>query len=560
MKKISFILLSALVIFCSSITIFSFTGKPVPETATDGLALTPPMGWNSWNFFEMNINEEKIKAIADAMVNSGMRDAGYAYLVIDDGWMAKERDSKGELVPDPAKFPNGLKVIGDYIHSKGLKFGLYECRGYLTCQKLPGSYQHEEVDMKSFASWGVDYVKLDGCFAERNKRPSDVDMATYRNAITKSGRPMVLSISDFGNGSWAWGASKYAQLWRSSYDIRATIGSVFYCASSSGGDEVIHPAFNGLWQFAGPGHWNDPDMLEVGNLKSSVQDKLHFSLWCILAAPLMAGNDLRTMADTVSKILTAKEVIAVDQDVRGFQGYKIFDNGKQQVYNKPLSDGTTAILLLNKSEAAADVAVRWNQVGLAGNQPVRDLWLGKNIATYKEGFVAKQLPQYGHMMIKVGTPGGKPLPGPEPVPVEKYTVSRNGTTWLSDIYYLMKQGRAPVKDKNIDSAPLSVKGTLYNKGLGCFTGSRIMYRLDKRANRFQAIVGIDRKYNGNDPARFQVLNGDYFGGQVLFDSGKIGKDSTVKIDIDVKEVEYLLLMVDGKNIPVNWTDAKVIAK
>jgi alpha-galactosidase len=231
---------------------------------SDGLALTPPMGWNSWNIFEANISEAKIKSIADAMVSSGMRDAGYQYLVLDDGWMAAARNSNGELVADPAKFPGGMKVIGDYIHSKGLKFGIYECRGYLTCQKLPGSYNHEDIDMKSFASWGVDYVKLDGCYAERNNRPSDEDMAIYSNGIKKSGRPMVLSISDFGNGSWAWGAKDFAHLWRTSYDIRPTIESVFYCASTSGGNAVIDSAFNGLWQFAGPGNWNDPDMLEVG--------------------------------------------------------------------------------------------------------------------------------------------------------------------------------------------------------------------------------------------------------------------------------------------------------
>jgi alpha-galactosidase len=522
------------------------------------LALTPPMGWNSWNFFEMNISEEKIKSIADAMVSSGMRDAGYEYLVIDDAWMAKERNSKGELVADPEKFPNGMKAVGDYIHSKGLKFGLYECRGYLTCQKLPGSFQHEEQDMRSFAEWGVDYVKLDACFAERNNRPSDVDLALYRKAINQTGRPMILSISDFGNGSWAWGAAKYAQLWRTSYDIRATIGSVLYCASSSGGSEMSDPAFNGLWQFAGPGQWNDPDMLEVGNLGSAVQDRFHFSLWCILAAPLMAGNDLRVMPDSVRKILTAREVIAVDQDPRGFQGYKIFDNGDLQVYNKPLADGTAAVLLLNKGKQVSDVSVTWNQIGLSGSQPVRDLWEEKNIGSYKDGFTARQLPQYGHMLIKVGKPGSQPLPGPTPVPLEKYTISGKSTQWLSDIYYLMKQGEAPRKDANGGGRAISLKGQTYKKGLGCFTGSRIMYQLNGKGSRLQAVIGMDDEYKGTETARFKVLNGDFFGAQVLFDSGKIGKDSTVKIDIDVKGVQFLLLTVDGKKLPVNWADIKVI--
>lgn len=547
-----------LLIFFCFFLLGLFPGKNVVKE--DGLALTPPMGWNSWNIFEANINEKNIKETADAMVSSGMRDAGYEYLVLDDGWMAAERNSKGELVADPVKFPRGMKEIGDYIHSKGLKFGIYECRGYLTCYKLPGSYNHEEIDMKIFASWGVDYVKLDACYAEKNNRPSDEDMAIYSKAIKKSGRPMILSISDFGNGSWAWGAKDFAHLWRTSYDIRPTMESILNCANTSGGNVVIDTAFNGLWQFAGPGHWNDPDMLEVGNLKNQVQDKLHFSLWCILAAPLMAGNDLRVMSDSVSDILNAKEVIAVDQDPRGFQGYKVFDNGEQQVYNKPLSDGTTAVLLLNIGRKSADVSVRWTQIGLSGDQNVRDLWQEKSLGSFKDFFVAERLPQYGHMLIKVGTPGGSLIAGPSPVPFEKYTVTKSGTTWLSDLYYLMKQGGAPQKDKNVDRQTISVRGIKYKKGLGCLTGSRIMFKLDGKAERFEAVIGIDDSYKGKETAHFKVYDGDFFGGQVLYDSGKMGKDSSAKIDINVAGVKYILLTVDGKEVKADWADVRVIAK
>lgn len=557
LKKVKAFSLILLAIGCYFLPASSMFIKPDKD---DGLALTPPMGWNSWNIFQADINQAKIEETADAMVSSGMRDAGYNYLVIDDGWMAEQRNSDGQLCGDPQKFPLGMKSLGDYIHSKGLKFGLYECRGYLTCQKLPGSYYHEEQDMKTFAFWGVDYVKLDGCYAERNKRPSDVDLSIYSEAIKKSGRPMVLSISDFGNGSWAWGAKDFTHLWRTSYDIRPNMESIFYCANTSGGNGVIDSAFNGLWQFAGPGHWNDPDMLEVGNLTSVIQDKLHFSLWCMLAAPLMAGNDLREMPDSIRNILTAKEVIAVDQDPRGFQGYKVFDNGKQQVYNKPLSDGTTAVLLLNMDKENADVTVHWDQIGLHGSQKVRDLWKETDLGYFNNFFVAKNLPQYGHLLIKVGTPGGKMIAGPQPVPVEKYTVTRDGTTWLSDIYYLMKQGDAPVKDKNFKGKEISIAGIQYKKGLNCQTSSRIMYSLNGKADRFQAVVGIDDAYRGDAPAQFKVYNGDYFGGQVLFDSGKLGKDSAMKVDVDVKEVKYILLTVDGKNVEADWADAKVIAK
>lgn len=557
MKKIKSIFVILLVI-CGNFS--QGISSPEKPDKDDGLALTPPMGWNSWNIFQTDITEAKIKEIADAMVSTSMRDAGYKYVVIDDGWMANQRNNSGELYGDPEKFPSGMKSLGDYIHSKGLKFGLYECRGFLTCQKLPGSYNHEELDMKSFASWGVDYVKLDACFAERNLRPSDVDLGIYSEAIKKSGRPMVLSISDFGNGSWAWGARNFAHLWRTSYDIRPNMESIIYCANTSGGNGVIHPAFNGLWQFAGPGHWNDPDMLEVGNLKDLIQDKLHFSLWCILAAPLMAGNDLRVMSEDIKKIFTAKEVIAVDQDQRGFQGYKVFDNGKQQVYNKPLSDGTTAVLLVNMDKSNSDVTIAWNKIGLHGKQKVRDLWEETDLGYFDGFFTAKNLPQYGHLLIKVSMPSSKLIAGPRPVPAEKYTVTKQGVTWLSDIYYLMRQGDAPVINKNANEQEISLAGLKYKKGLGCVTSSRVLYKLNGKADRFQAVIGVDDAYAGDETARFRIYNGDYFGGQILFDSGKIGKGSVSHIDINVKGVQYILLTVDGKNVKADWGDVKVIVK
>jgi hypothetical protein len=526
----------------------------------DGLAKTPPMGWNSWNAFQANIDEAKIKAIADALVSSGMRDAGYVYLVLDDGWMAKERDGNGNLIGDPVKFPGGMKALGDYIHGKGLKYGIYECRGYLTCQKLPGSFGHEALDMGTFASWGVDYIKLDSCFAERNGRLSSLELAVYKNAIEQAGRPMVLSLSDFGNGSWAWGAKASVHLWRTSYDISRSIGSVYACAETSGGDGMIHPAFNGLWQFAGPSSWNDADMLQVGNLRDPKEDKIHFSLWSILTSPLMAGNDLRSMSEAVRTILTAPEVIAINQDTRGFQGYKVFKDGGREIYNKPLSDGTAVVLLLNKSETPADLTVTWDKIGLQGAQKVRDLWARKDLGEFKGSFTAANLARHEHLLIKVGTPGGKPVPGPAPMPLEKYSVTRSGATYLGDLYYVMKQGEAPRTDTNSAGSALSIKGVVYPKGLGCRNGSRIMYKLGGKADRFQAVAGLDDSYTGPETVRFRVLNEDFFGNQVLFDSGKLTRDqAAVKIDIDVKGVEYLLLMIDGKGIVGDWADAKVIA-
>ncbi len=495
------------------------------------------------------------------MVSSGMRDAGYTYLVLDDGWMAKDRDSSGNLQADPVKFPSGMKAIGDYIHSKGLKFGIYECRGVKTCQGLPGSFRHEQADMNSFASWGVDYIKLDACYAEKNGLLTTDHLRLFHECILKTGRPMILSISDFGNGAWAWGGDRFGQLWRTSYDIYPWMESVYHCASTSGGAGTTHPGFNGLWQFAGPGHWNDPDMLQVGNLRNATENRTHFALWSILAAPLMAGCDLRTMSDTTLRIFTAPEVIAINQDPRGHQGYRIFDRDSVEIYNKPLSDGTAAVLLLNKGSRPADATVKWEQIGLKGRQPVRDLWMQRDLGSFDGAFSAKGLKQNESVMVRVGKPGGPPLPGPVPAPFEKYSITRSGTTRLGDIWYIMKSGDAPVMGRSHAGSPLKIAGTEYPVGFGCQTESRIMYKLNGKATRFQAWVGIDDAYAGTEQARFRVLNEDFFGNRVLFDSGKIGRGTkAVRVDIDVTGLEFILLEFQGKEVIGNWIDPLIIAK
>jgi len=549
-----------------SATNYSLIGYALAQAldTTVSLAPTPPMGWNSWNAFEKDIDEGKIKAIADAMVTSGMRDAGYTYLVLDDAWMASRRDESGRLVADPVKFPSGMKAIGDYIHSKGLKFGLYEDRGKMTCQQLPGSLGHEQIDMETFAEWGVDYIKMDSCFAENNGRMSSEDYALYRKAIEATGRPIVLSISDFGNAAWAWGGANWAQLWRTSGDIYPWMDSVYHCADTSAGDRAIHPAFNGLWQFAGPGHWNDPDMLQVGNLKNidadrrEIADRAHFSLWCILAAPLMAGNDLRTMTDAVRNVLCAPELIAVNQDPRGIQGYRIVNEEGREVYNKPLADGTTAVLLLNKRREKADITVRWDQIGLSGSQPVRDLWARVDLGEFKDSFTAQGLAQHEHRMIKVGRPG-RPLPAPSPMPLDKYTVTRSGETYLSDLYYIWKSGNAPAYDTAFGGGPITIAGETLKKGFGCKSKSASMFMVDGRADRFRAIVALDPSSEEDAKGRFRVYNEDFFANKVLWDSGDMTKDAPAKtIDVELTNVQCLMLVFEGKNALGNWADARVV--
>ena len=243
----------------------------------------------------------------------------------------------------------------------------------------------------------------------------------------------------------------------------------------------------------------------------------------------MAGNDLSSMSDAVRNILTAPEVIAVNQDVRGFQGYKVYQNGSHEVYNKPLSDGTTAVLLLNKGDNETDITITWDLIGLSGKQKVRDLWERKDLGEFNNSFTASNLSKHDHMLIKVGTPGGKLIPGPAPVPLEKYAVTRAGTTWLTELYYVMKYGDAPRYDKNYNGDAISIGGTKYQKGLGCRNSSRIMFKLNGKADRFTAVVGSDDSYIGNETSRFRVLNEDFFGNQVLFDSGKLKADSSVTL-------------------------------
>ena len=517
------------------------------------LAPTPPMGWNSWNIFAKEIDEGKIKAAADAMVSSGMRDAGYQYLVLDDAWMADQRDDKGALQADPIKFPKGMKDIGDYIHSKGLKFGIYQDRAYRTCQSLPGSFGHEQIDMATFAAWGVDYIKMDSCSAEHNGRLSSNDYALYRKYIEETGRPMVLSISDFGNAAWVWGGKASAQLWRTGQDIRSKTGSVYACADNSAGSGRSHPAFNGLWQFAGPGHWNDPDMLQVGNFKikdegvSKSANRAHFGLWCILAAPLMAGNDMPNMTEAVKQILTAPEVIAVNQDKRGVQGYKVFVDGKVEVYNKPLADGTTAVLLLNKGQETADITVTWEMIGLSGKQPVRDLWARKNLGGFKDSFTAKGLGEHGNRMLKIGKPG-TPLPMPAPMPLEKYTITRTGVTSLCDLYYAWRDKNAPVYNKTFGGNPLRIAGKTYPKGFGCKSKACFMFAGTERGDRLRGTVVLDESYQGENEGRFRIFHEDYFGDRVLWDSGPMTKDTAAKeIDIALENYNCLMLVFEGKN-------------
>lgn len=325
----------------------------------ENLGKTPQMGWNSWNTFGIDLNEEIVMEMADAMINLGLKDAGYEYILLDDGWMAKERDEQGNFIPNPTKFPNGIKALADYVHAKGLKLGLYSCAGDKTCGNYPGSRGHEYQDALKFAEWGVDYLKYDWCYAgEMNAKEA---YTTMRDALYAAKRPVFFSICEWGdNQPWDW-AKEVGHSWR----ITGDIYNCFDCAEETGWGvvQIVNMRdHDKLRKAAGPGHWNDMDMLEIGNGGMTYfEEQTHFALWAILSSPLILGNDLRKIKKETLDILRNKNVIAVNQDPLGIQGFKyttIHDN--VEVWVKQLDKGELSVCFFNRSENPIDLSFDWN--------------------------------------------------------------------------------------------------------------------------------------------------------------------------------------------------------
>jgi alpha-galactosidase len=355
----------------------------------DQLAKTPPMGWNSWNKFGCNVSEKLIMQMADAMVNSGMHNAGYEYIVIDDCWQIA-RDNDGEIIADKERFPHGIKYVADYIHSKGLKFGIYSCAGSKTCQERPGGRGHEFQDARTYARWGVDYLKYDWCFATTQDARSSY--ATMRDGLYAAGRPIVFSLCEWGTSKpWEW-AKEVGHLWRTTEDIVDRWDAMI----------AILDLERNLAKYAGPGYWNDPDMLEVGNGGMTNEEyKTHFSLWCMLAAPLIAGNDLQTMSAETKEILTNSDIIALDQDTLGKQGFCFRNNGDYEIWIKKLANHEKAVCLLNRGDGEKEVQVDFNILVKASEDywsqdpfkledyKVRDLWEHKELKLDKSTLLVK---------------------------------------------------------------------------------------------------------------------------------------------------------------------------
>jgi len=368
-----------------------------PKRTANMLAATPPMGWNSWNRFACNVNEKVIRDTADAIASNGMKEAGYQYVVIDDCWHGP-RDANGFITEDRTRFPSGIKALADYVHGKGLKFGIYSDAGTKTCGGRPGSQGHEYQDAIQYGRWGVDYLKYDWC--STGSRNAEEAYALMADALRATGRDIIFSMCEWGTSKpWLW-ASKIGNMWRTTGDITDKWeGKHGYSWGMANIVDMNEP----LWPFAGPGHWNDPDMLEVGNGgMTDVEYRAHFSLWAMMAAPLIAGNDVANMTEATKLILLNRDVIAVDQDRMGAQGRRIQKNADSEVWMKPLADGGRAVLLWNRGGTPVDIGIDWAKLGYPSTLrlKVRDLWSHKEGGMISQAFRAS-VPAHGVIMVSL---------------------------------------------------------------------------------------------------------------------------------------------------------------
>ncbi len=377
-----------------------------PQPATDAsLAATPPMGWNSWNHFAERVTDADVRAAADALVSTGMRDAGYVYVNIDDTWEGK-RDAHGRIQSN-SKFPD-MKALADYVHARGLKLGIYSSPGPFTCAHYAGSYKHEKQDAATYAKWGVDYLKYDMCsygarMDAKYGKPSPANAAQRRaadeavylkmhKAIEATGRPIVLSLCQYGwDQVWQWGPGIGANTWRTTGDINDTY------------KRMAEIGFNqaGLAKYASPGHWNDPDMLEVGNGSMTEDEyRTHMTLWAMLAAPLLAGNDLTKMTPETLAMLTNRGVIAIDQDSLGKQGDRLSQEGSTEIWSRALSGGAEAVALFNRTENAAPMTLTLAAAGMGPDAIVHDVWADRDVPVQAGSYTAS-VPAHGALLLRL---------------------------------------------------------------------------------------------------------------------------------------------------------------
>ncbi|HEU5471595.1 MAG TPA: NPCBM/NEW2 domain-containing protein [Actinophytocola sp.] len=508
---------------------------PPAHAWENGLARTPPMGWNQWNAFGCNVTDALVRATADRFVATGLRDAGYSYVNIDDCWMTRNRDAAGNLVPDPVKFPAGIRAVADYVHARGLKLGIYSSAGTQTCAGFPASLNNEQRDANLFASWGVDYLKYDNC--NNQGVPAQTRYTRMRDAIIATGRPMVYSITEWGqNQPWNW-AQPVGNLWRTTGDITDSYGSML----------SIYRINVPLAQFAAPGAWNDPDMLEVGNGgMTDTEYRTHFTLWSMMAAPLLIGTDLRTASPSTLAILGNRDVIAIDQDARGVQAREVRSAGGLHVLSRPLAGGDFAVALFNETGSTATITTNPAETGLPGATSYRlfDVW-SKAVST-TTGTISASVPAHGTVAFRV-TPGTQAGPPP-------------GTSFVSDLpWQASTNGWGPAeRDRSNgeqpagDGRPLSIGGVGYAKGIGAHAASTIDVFLAGRCSTFTADVGVDAETGTNGTVTFSVL-GD---GTTLTSTGiRRGGQAAQRISVDITGRTTLRLTVGNGGDNINFDHA-----
>jgi len=501
------------------------------------------MGFNTWNAFGCRINEETIREIADTMVADGLRDAGYRFVNVDDCWGAPNRNASGKLVANHARFPHGMKALGNYLHARGFKFGIYADAGTHTCNKLgfPGSLGHELTDARSFAHWGVDYLKYDNCYG--NGVPALQRYQAMRNALDQVSRPIVYSISTWGHYSpWTW-APHISNLWRTSRDIHDSWASMI---------DIVH-ANQGLAKYAGPGHWNDPDMLEVGNPHMThIEQRTQMSLWAVMAAPLLISTDLRQADDFTLQTLKNPDVIAIDQDPLGSQATVVKSANGLTTYSKPLANGARAVALLNENGAPRTVSTTAAAVGLqsAPSYTVLNLWSGKKTTT--TGTISAQVPAHGTMLYRVHPNYPPPPAGWTGVSALTPMIAING--WGPIELDTSNGGKALG-----DGRPLQIAGKTYLRGLGVHALSRVTFSLGGSCSQLVADVGVDDEVGSGGSVQFQVLAD----GKVVAKTGTLtGADGAQHLVADLTGAKQLDLVVtdagDGlRDDHADWAHARI---
>jgi alpha-galactosidase len=488
------------------------------------LAATPPMGWSSWNAFHCSIDEKTIEAISDAAVAHGLKTAGYEFMNIDDCWAASTRDAQGNISGDPKQFPDGMRAVADHIHANGLKAGIYTAVAASTCAGRPGSLGHTQQDANTYAAWGYDYVKVDACGVQGDPA---TNWRQWQTALQATGQPMTYSVCTAGRFDETNWAPTVGNLWRTTDDINPTWSWILQIV------DMNEP----LASLASPGHWNDPDMLEVGNGLTDVQNRTHFSVWAMMSAPLILGNDLRSMPDAVTSVLSNQEIIAVDQDPLGYQGYRVKTDGTLEVWMKPLQgNGARAVALVNRGTTAADISVDWTSIGLqAGSASVRDLWTHADLGPFQDSYQSNVGPQAAVVLRVEGTPPAVPRGTP--------FVSDLAWSYASNYWGPAERDQSNGEQAANDGHPITIAGKTFAKGIGVHAGSLIRIRLGGGCSSFAASVGVDDEET-TGTVDFQVW-GD---GKLLVDTGTVKSGDAAKaLSLDVSGVNELRLLVGNAN-------------